>query len=96
MPSSNIAELAFAIQTAKGSAAAASAFRIRLSGGAFLPEPDDRPELSHATSTGRVALSAYVPAVRARVLGCVLNDVDIRRERYHGAYVDDRYYEVST
>jgi hypothetical protein len=66
MPSSNIAELAFAIQSAKGSAAAASAFRIRLTGGAFMPEPNDAPELSAATSTGRVALSAYVPAVRAR------------------------------
>lgn len=34
-------------------------------------------------------------AVRAKVLGCVLNDVDVRRERYYGAYVDDRYYEVN-
>jgi capsular exopolysaccharide synthesis family protein len=43
----------------------------------------------------RYALS-QLEAVRARVLGCLLNDVDVRRERYHGAYVDDRYYEVKT
>ncbi|HET9440110.1 MAG TPA: polysaccharide biosynthesis tyrosine autokinase, partial [Longimicrobiales bacterium] len=41
----------------------------------------------------RYALS-QLEAVQARVLGCVLNDVDIRRERHHGAYIDDRYYEV--
>ena len=33
-------------------------------------------------------------SVRARVLGCVLNDVDEKRERYYGAYVSDAYYEV--
>ena len=33
-------------------------------------------------------------SVRARVLGCVLNDVDARRDRAYGAYIDDRYYEV--
>lgn len=33
-------------------------------------------------------------AVHARVLGCVLNDVDVRRDRAYGAYIDDRYYEV--
>jgi capsular exopolysaccharide synthesis family protein len=33
-------------------------------------------------------------AVHARVLGCVLNDVDSRRDRAYGAYIDDRYYEV--
>lgn len=43
----------------------------------------------------RYALS-QLEGVHARVLGCVLNDVDTRRERYHGAYVDDRYYEVNT
>ena len=32
-------------------------------------------------------------SVRARVLGCVLNDVDARRDRAYGAYVDDRYYD---
>ena len=33
--------------------------------------------------------------VGARVLGCVLNDVDAKRERSYGSYVDDRYYEVN-
>ena len=32
-------------------------------------------------------------SVRARVLGCVLNDVDSRRDRAYGAYIDDRYYD---
>jgi capsular exopolysaccharide synthesis family protein len=43
----------------------------------------------------RYALS-QLEAVRARVLGCLLNDVDVRRDRHHGAYIDDRYYEVKT
>lgn len=65
MPDSSIAELAFAIQSAKGSAAAASAFRIRLSGG-FTIQPDKPATRSGGVSTGRVALSGYVPSVRAR------------------------------
>jgi tyrosine-protein kinase Etk/Wzc len=49
--------------------------------------------------TDRAALRyaiTQLEAVRARVLGCVLNDVDTRRHKYHGAYIDDRYYEVGT
>ena len=32
-------------------------------------------------------------SVRARVLGCVLNDVNARRDRAYGSYIDDRYYD---
>ena len=55
--------------------------------------------IARAGFTDRGALHyalSQLDAVHARVLGCVLNDVDARRERYHGAYVDDRYYEVNT
>jgi Mrp family chromosome partitioning ATPase len=33
-------------------------------------------------------------AVRARVLGCVLNDVDMKRERYYGSELAGAYYEA--
>ncbi|MGQ0560344.1 MAG: GumC family protein [Gemmatimonadota bacterium] len=33
-------------------------------------------------------------AVRARVLGCVLNDVDARRDRYYGSELAGKYYEA--
>lgn len=32
-------------------------------------------------------------AVRARVLGCVLNDVDVKRESYYGTEIAGSYYE---
>lgn len=64
MPLSNIADVAFAIQTAKGSAASASAFRVYLSGGSSI-EPTKPPELSRAVTSGRIALSAYTPTVGA-------------------------------
>lgn len=35
-------------------------------------------------------------AVRARVLGCVLNDIDEKRERYYGSELAGSYYEVKT
>jgi Mrp family chromosome partitioning ATPase len=33
-------------------------------------------------------------AVRARVLGSVLNDVDVKRERYYGSELAGTYYEA--
>ena len=33
-------------------------------------------------------------AVRAHVLGCVLNDVDVKRERYYGSKLAGNYYEA--
>jgi capsular exopolysaccharide synthesis family protein len=33
-------------------------------------------------------------AVHARVLGCVLNDVDVKRERYYGSELAGSYYEA--
>lgn len=35
-------------------------------------------------------------AVRARVLGCVLNDVDAKRDRHYGAELAGKYYEAHT
>lgn len=35
-------------------------------------------------------------AVRARVLGCVLNDVDSKRDRYYGSDLAGSYYEART
>jgi capsular exopolysaccharide synthesis family protein len=35
-------------------------------------------------------------AVRARVLGCVLNDVDVKRERYYGSELAGNYYEAGS
>lgn len=35
-------------------------------------------------------------AVRARVLGCVLNDVDSRRDRHYGSELAGTYYEART
>jgi capsular exopolysaccharide synthesis family protein len=35
-------------------------------------------------------------AVRAHVLGCVLNDVNVRRERYYGAEMAGNYYEAGS
>ena len=33
-------------------------------------------------------------AVHARVLGCVLNDVDTRRDSYYGSELAGKYYEA--
>ena len=33
-------------------------------------------------------------AVHARVLGCVLNDVDSRRDSYYGSELAGKYYEA--
>ncbi|HUP88861.1 MAG TPA: polysaccharide biosynthesis tyrosine autokinase [Longimicrobiales bacterium] len=35
-------------------------------------------------------------AVRARVLGCVLNDIDEKRDRYYGSELAGSYYEAHT
>jgi len=35
-------------------------------------------------------------AVHARVLGCVLNDVDVKREHYYGSELAGKYYEAHT
>ena len=33
-------------------------------------------------------------AVRARVLGCILNDMDVKRETYYGSQLAGKYYEA--
>jgi hypothetical protein len=58
-----LAELAFAVQTGKGSGAAAATERVYLSGGT-LPEALKPVMESQATSSQRVAPSAFVPNLR--------------------------------
>ena len=61
-----------------------------------LPRADGVIVVVRAGITDRSALRyalKQLDSVRARVLGCVLNDVDARRDRAYGAYVDDRYYD---
>lgn len=63
MPSASIAELAWALQTAKGSIAASSTRRAYLSGGT-MPQPVADPQLETRNSTVRIPSLSFVQTVQ--------------------------------